>query len=260
MDSGAVESGAGEREDGLLVDGVEVWPEGPEVSPVQESVALVTVHSVTLPTFQNTFVVPPLRTSCGRTWRWPVLLPDWMNVIGGRRQMDDPAEQKLGAVARREIARIALRRLVHDRVAVAGVGNSARLIAGAKECGIQPADDIVPPCEACKISGILKRRAVIGTFQTYPAVPPAALRRAAGERFEPARERVAGYFGGARFLGTCGEVGCIGAHPSDVVAPAVAGDRAVACNGKTVVGRRARAECRCNLPISSRWYRSISSR
>jgi hypothetical protein len=60
-------------------------------------VELVTVHSVTLPTFQNTFVVPPLRTSCGRTWRWPLLLRDCMNVIGGRRQIDDPAEQKLGA-------------------------------------------------------------------------------------------------------------------------------------------------------------------
>ena len=55
------------------------------------------MHSVTFPTFQNTLVGPPFFTSCGRTWRWPVLLPDCMNVIGGRRPMADPAEQKLGA-------------------------------------------------------------------------------------------------------------------------------------------------------------------
>jgi hypothetical protein len=76
--------------------GCDVSPEGPDVFPVHESFGLVAVQDSTFSTFQNTFLTPPLRTSCGRIWRWPVLLPDLMNVMGGIRQMEDPAEQNAG--------------------------------------------------------------------------------------------------------------------------------------------------------------------
>ena len=76
----------------------EVWPSEPEVAPVHEPpLEEVTAQLSTLSTFQKTLVLAPLRTSCGFSWRCPDLLPDWTNVMGGMRQLDEPSEQKLGA-------------------------------------------------------------------------------------------------------------------------------------------------------------------
>ena len=69
----------------------EVWPPSPEDAPVQLSEPPLTEQLETLLTFQYTRVVPPLETSEGRTWRWPVVSVSASGLnVGGGGKMQAP--------------------------------------------------------------------------------------------------------------------------------------------------------------------------